>query len=108
MLSWTLAFAAWVAVGLGEAVTVVLALALLFEFSAVLQAVPKTPKINKVTKAVILGIFIPSMCKAFVRLVQLIKDSLADLRFRRHGPVFARGPMPSMHTAHVHLTGPEA
>ena len=41
---------AGVAAGLGEALTVVveLALALLFEFSAVLQAVPKTAKANKV------------------------------------------------------------
>jgi hypothetical protein len=46
-----LAFAAGVAVGLGEATTV--AFALVFVFSAVLQAPPKAAKVNKVIKPVI-------------------------------------------------------
>ena len=52
MLPCTFAFAF---AGLGEAVTVVfeLAFVLLFEFSAVLQAAPKTDKANEVKKVVV-------------------------------------------------------
>ena len=60
MFACTFAFAvAGVAVGLGEGLTVVveLAFALLFEFTAVLQAVPKTAKANKVRKPVVRRIF---------------------------------------------------
>lgn len=60
MFACTFAFAvAAVAVGLGEGLTVVveLAFALLFEFSALLQAVPKTAKTNKVKKPVVRRIF---------------------------------------------------
>ena len=68
MLSWTFAFAAWVAVGLGDAVTVVLAFALLFEFSAVLQAPPKTAKVSKVRKPVIRRISIPPVVQRKISL----------------------------------------
>ena len=49
------------AAGLGEAVTVVFAfaLALLFEFSAVLQAAPKTAIDTRVRKAVVFRILVP-------------------------------------------------
>jgi hypothetical protein len=60
MFACTFAFAVTgVAVGLGDAVTTVveLALPLLLEFSAVLQAVPKTAKANKVRKPVVRRIF---------------------------------------------------
>jgi hypothetical protein len=52
--TFALTFAA-LAEGLGEAVTVVveLALALLFEFTALLQATPKRAKANKVRKPVV-------------------------------------------------------
>ena len=53
----------WVAVGLGDAVTLVLAFALVFVFSAVVQAAPKTAKVNKVRKPVIRRISIPPVCK---------------------------------------------
>ena len=52
---------AGVVVELGEAVTVVfeLAFALLFEFSAVLQAAPKTATANNVRKPVVRRISVP-------------------------------------------------
>ena len=59
---------AGVVVGLGDAVTVVfeLALALLFEFSAVLQAAPKTAKANKVRKPVVRRISVPPMLNKLI------------------------------------------
>jgi hypothetical protein len=59
MLSWTFALAAWVAVGLGDALTVVL----VFVFSVVLQAPPKTANVNNMRKPVIRRISIPPVCK---------------------------------------------
>jgi hypothetical protein len=49
---------------LGDAATVVLELAmlLLFEFSAVLQAAPKLPKANKLRKAVVRRMSVPPTC----------------------------------------------
>lgn len=54
MLAGMFAFAfAGLAVGLGEAVTVGIELALPFEFSVALQAAPKTAKANKVRKPMV-------------------------------------------------------
>ena len=61
MFACTLALAAGVVVGLGDAVPVVFVLtfALLFEFSALLQAAPETAKANKVRKPVVRRISVP-------------------------------------------------
>ena len=60
MLPCTLAFAfAGLVVGLGDPVTIVLALALLFELSAVLQAAPKRAKADKVKKLIVRRIDVP-------------------------------------------------
>ena len=57
MLACTLAFAAGLAAGLGDPVTVVFALP--FELSAVLQLAQKTASISKASKAVIRRIEVP-------------------------------------------------
>src|SRR5258705_10952174 len=65
MFGCTFAFAfVGLATGLGDAVTVVfeLALVLLFEFSAVLQAAPKTTITTKMKKPVVRRISVPPMC----------------------------------------------
>jgi hypothetical protein len=65
MLACTFALAfAGVVVGLGDAATVMveLALALLFEFSALLQADPKTAKARKVRKPIVRRISVPPVC----------------------------------------------
>src|SRR5882724_497620 len=61
---------AGVVVGLGDAVTVVfvLTLVLLFEFSVVLHAAPKTAKAIKSRKPVIRRISIPPVCNSFQML----------------------------------------
>lgn len=60
MLACTFAFAfAGLVAGLGEAVTIVFELTLLFEFSTVLQAAPKTAKANRVREPVVLRISVP-------------------------------------------------
>jgi len=61
--TFALTFAGLV-VGLGDAATVVFefALALLFEFSAVPQAAPKTAKASKVRKPVIRRMSVPPVC----------------------------------------------
>jgi hypothetical protein len=62
---------AGLAAGLGEAVTVVFAfaLALLFEFSAVLQAAPKTAINTRVRKAVVFRIVVPPVCPQSIKLI---------------------------------------
>jgi hypothetical protein len=62
MLSCTLAFAATLGLGLGDAVTAVLAFAFVFEFSVVLQALPKTAKAKKVKRAVVRRMSFPPVC----------------------------------------------
>jgi hypothetical protein len=59
MLPCTLAFAAVLGDGLGDAVTVVFAFVLLFEFSAVLHAAPKTANIKIVSRHTVRRISIP-------------------------------------------------
>lgn len=62
MLACTFAFAGLVA-GRGEAVVIVFALALVFEFSVVVQAPPITAKAINVKKPVVLRIAIPPVSK---------------------------------------------
>lgn len=63
MFPWTFAFAfAGLADGLGEAVTIVFALVLLFEFSVALQAAPKTARANRVRKPMVRRISVPPTC----------------------------------------------
>ena len=57
MLACTLAFAAGLAAGLGDAVTAVFALP--FELSAVLQPAQKTASVSKVSKASVRRIEVP-------------------------------------------------
>src|SRR2546426_9151899 len=64
MFACTFAFAlAGLTAGLGDAVTIVFEL--LFEFSVVLQAAPKTANANKVKNNIACRISFPPMCNSF-------------------------------------------
>src|SRR2546425_10268349 len=63
ILSCMFAFeSAGLVAGLGDAVTIVFELALLFEFSAVVHAAPKTAKANNARKPVDRRISVPPRC----------------------------------------------